>query len=77
VQRAHGTSADVVIPQLEKTDYVGVMGRIAFDDAHDVRAGPDYVSVRFTQWQDDGARVIVWPRALQTGNLIVPPWMRP
>jgi branched-chain amino acid transport system substrate-binding protein len=77
VQRAHGTSPEVVIPQLERTDYVGVVGRISFDDAHDVRAGTDYVSVRFAQWQDDGARVIVWPKDLQTGNLIVPPWMRP
>jgi branched-chain amino acid transport system substrate-binding protein len=76
VQRAHGTKPDDLIPQLEKTDYVGVVGRIAFDDAHDVRAGPDYVSVRFAQWQDEGARVIVWPKALQTGSLIVPPWLR-
>ena len=76
VERAHATNPDILVPQLEKTDYVGVVGRIAFDDAHDVRAGPDYVSVRFAQWQDDGVRVIVWPSALQTGNLIVPPWMR-
>ncbi|SKC81222.1 amino acid/amide ABC transporter substrate-binding protein, HAAT family [Burkholderia sp. CF099] len=76
VERANSTSAEALIPQLEKTDYVGVVGRVAFDDAHDVRAGPGYVNVRFSQWQDNGARVIVWPKDLRTGRLIMPPWMR-
>lgn len=77
VERAKSTNAEIVIPQLEKTGYIGTIGRIAFDDAHDVRAGPDYVNVRFSQWQDKGARVLVWPKNLRTGALIMPPWMRP
>jgi hypothetical protein len=39
-------------------------------------AGPGYVNVRFSQWQDNGARVIVWPKDMRTGKLIMPPWMR-
>lgn len=76
VARTKGISADALIPQLEKTDYIGTVGRIAFDDAHDVRAGPGYVNVRFSQWQDNGARVIVWPKDMRTGRLIMPPWMK-
>lgn len=76
VKHANSTNAEALIPQLEKTDYVGVVGRVVFDDAHDVRAGPAYVSVRFSQWQDNGARVLVWPKDLRTGTLIMPPWMR-
>jgi branched-chain amino acid transport system substrate-binding protein len=56
VGRTKSISADALIPQLEKTDYIGTVGRIAFDDTHDVRAGPGYVNVRFSQWQDNGAR---------------------
>ncbi|WP_429257463.1 ABC transporter substrate-binding protein [Paraburkholderia sp. GAS334] len=76
VERASSTSAEALIPQLEKTDHVGVVGRVTFDEAHDVRAGPGYVNVRFSQWQDNGTRAIVWPKDLRTGRLIMPPWMR-
>jgi branched-chain amino acid transport system substrate-binding protein len=75
VERAKSTGADALIPQLEKTDYVGAFGHIAFDNAHDVRAGPGYITLRYSQWQDKGTRVIVWPKELRTGNVVMPPWM--
>ena len=77
VERAKSTSADALIPQLEKTDYIGTVGRVVFDDTHDVRAGPGYVNVLFAQWQDKGERIIVWPKDLRTGKLVMPPWMTP
>jgi branched-chain amino acid transport system substrate-binding protein len=76
VRRAKTTDADAVIRELEKTDYLGVQGRIQFDEAHDVKAGPGLVSFLFAQWQDKGERVIVWPRELRTGRWILPPWMK-
>ena len=76
VKRAKSTDADAVIKELEKTDYVGVLGRIQFDDTHDVKAGPGFVQLGFVQWQDKGERAIVWPRDLRTGKAILPPWIK-
>jgi branched-chain amino acid transport system substrate-binding protein len=75
VERAKSTSADALIAELEKTDHIGTLGRVVFDDTHDVRAGSGYVNVRFSQWQDKGTRVIVWPNDQRTGKMILPPWM--
>ena len=76
VRRAKTTEAEAVIRELERTDYLGVQGRIRFDDAHDVKAGQGLVSFVFAQWQDNGERVIVWPKELRTGKWVLPPWMR-
>lgn len=75
VKRAGGTGTDAVIKALEKTDYVGVRGRVVFDDSHDVKDGPGYVNELFVQWQQGGKRVVVWPKELANGKMIEPPWM--
>jgi branched-chain amino acid transport system substrate-binding protein len=75
VARAKTTAADAVIKELEKTDYVGTLGRIQFDDSHDVKAGPGLVGFAFVQWQDKGERAIVWPKEMRTGTAILPPWL--
>jgi len=76
VRRAQSTEADAVLKELERTDYLGVTGRIRFDENHDVRAGQGLVSFPFVQWQDKGERVIVWPRELRNGRGILPPWFK-
>jgi len=76
VRRAKTTEADAVIKELEKIDYVGVLGRIQFDDTHDVKAGPGFVQLGFAQWQDKGERAIVWPKELRTGRASFPPWIK-
>ena len=76
VARAQTTAADAVIKALEKTDYVGTLGRIQFDGSHDVKAGPGLVGFAFVQWQDKGERAIVWPKEMRTGEAILPPWMK-
>jgi branched-chain amino acid transport system substrate-binding protein len=75
VRRANSVEPNAVIKELEKTDYVGIAGKMAFDDVHDVKAGPGFQNMIFAQWQKDGARVIVWPKATETGKMIPPPWM--
>jgi len=75
VKRAGGTDTDKVIKELEKTDYVGVRGRVQFDETHDVKDGPGFVNEIFVQWQDKGSRVVVWPKDLATGRMIDPPWL--
>jgi branched-chain amino acid transport system substrate-binding protein len=76
VKRANSLDTDALIKALEKTDYIGVLGRIQFDEMHDVKAGPGNVAFGFVQWQDDGGRAIVWPREMRTGTPILPPWIK-
>ena len=75
VTRAGSTDADAVIKALEKTDYVGVRGRVQFDDSHDVKDGPGFVNLLFVQWQENGERVVVWPKDVANGKMINPPWI--
>ena len=76
VENARSFDADKVIPALEKTEYVGTEGRIAFDEAHDVRYGPGFVQLTMVQWQDGCRRALIWPRQLSTGKFVPLPWMR-
>ncbi|MFC0284557.1 ABC transporter substrate-binding protein [Camelimonas abortus] len=76
VRRANSTDPEKVIPELEKTSYIGVAGKIEFDENHDVKAGPGFINILFAQWRDGGERVIVWPKALATGEMIPPPWLK-
>ena len=71
IHRAGGTDPDKVVAALEKTDWVGTVGRIAFfgkDDpnTHALKYGKDYVSGLLVQWQD-GKQVPVWPASV-AGN---------
>jgi len=75
VKRAGSADTDNVIKELEKTDYVGVRGRVQFDATHDVKDGPGFVNELFVQWQDKGERIVVWPKELATGKMIEPPWL--
>ncbi len=72
---ADASTTDDLVKALEKSEYVGVRGRVAFDATHDVRDGPGLVNQIFVQWQPDGSRVVVWPKALATGKMIMPPWL--
>jgi branched-chain amino acid transport system substrate-binding protein len=76
VTRAKSVQADAVVKELEKTDFVGTGGRIAFDESHDVRYGAGYVTPIFVQWQDGSKRVIVWPKDKATGPAVLPAWLK-
>lgn len=73
VRRAATLEADALVEALKQTDHVGVTGRIQFDDGHDVKAGAGLANLLFSQWQDSGERVVLWPRELRTGKPFVPP----
>ena len=75
VKRANSVEPSAVIKELEKTDYVGIAGKIQFDEVHDVKQGPGLQNLLFAQWQKDGQRIVVWPKASETGKMIPPPWM--
>lgn len=75
VARAKSTDPEKVVPELEKTKYQGTQGTYVFDDTHDVQPGPGLINFLYVQWQENGKRVIVWPKDLANGKMILPPWI--
>jgi len=80
VELAHSTKSDDLVKALEKTDYMGVVGRIVFlgkdsPYTHSVTYGKDYVLGTETQWQN-GKLVTIWPKQAATGSLIVPDFVK-
>jgi branched-chain amino acid transport system substrate-binding protein len=75
VERAKSTDPEKVIPELEKTAYVGTQGQYVFDKHHDVQSGPGKINTLFVQWQEGGKRVVVWPKDVSKGKMVLPPWI--
>jgi len=79
IERAGSLEADAVIAALEKTDLMGVYGRIRFDPkSHQVipSLNPKEGAVgTIFQWQK-GKRVVVFPESIATGDILLPPWMK-
>ncbi len=69
-----GTDSEKLVDALEKTDWVGTVGRIQFtgtDDpfTHTLKYGKDDVSGLFIQWQD-GKMVPIWPASVAGTNAL-------
>ena len=80
IERANSTDTDAVIAALEKTDIKGgVYGRIRFDPkSHDIirKLDPEEGALgAWFQWQD-GKRVSIFPPAVATGTMKMPPWIK-
>ena len=54
---------------------VGIAGQLEFDETHDVKAGGKFMNMLFVQWQANGERAVIWPKALRSGTMIMPPWL--
>jgi branched-chain amino acid transport system substrate-binding protein len=78
IERAGSLKADKVVAALEKTDMMGVYGRLRFDPkSHQVipSTDPQEGAVgTILQWQN-GKRVVVYPKSIATGEIQLPPWM--
>jgi branched-chain amino acid transport system substrate-binding protein len=79
IERAGSLKPDAIIEALEKIDMMGVYGRIRFDPkSHQVIPSVDpeegAVGTVF-QWQA-GKRVVVFPKKIAMGEIILPPWMK-
>ena len=80
IERAGTLDSEAVINALEKTDLIGVYGRVRFDPkAHQVipSLNPKEGAVgSIFQWQK-GQRVVVFPdHHRQGGDIVLPPWMQ-
>lgn len=79
IEKAGTLDSDAVVAALEKTDMMGVYGRIRFDPkSHQVIPSLDpnegAVGTIF-QWQA-GKRVVVFPQSIAMGEIQLPPWMK-
>ena len=80
IRRAGSLEADKLVAALEKTDTVGVYGKISFDPkSHQVIPSDDpkqgAVGTWF-QWQE-GKRVVIWPTTIAMGKIRIPPGVTP
>jgi branched-chain amino acid transport system substrate-binding protein len=79
IERAGSLKSDAVVAALEKTDLMGVYGRIRFNPKnHQIIPSVDpnegAVGTIF-QWQA-GKRVVVFPPKIAMGEVKLPPWMK-
>jgi branched-chain amino acid transport system substrate-binding protein len=79
IERANSLDSDKVVTALEQTDLMGVYGRIRFDPkSHQVipALDPKEGAVgSIIQWQA-GKRIVVFPKSIATGDILLPPWMK-
>jgi len=80
IHRAGSTDADKMVDALEKTNYIGSMGRWQFygrndQFTHAVKYGPGLVTGVMLQWQD-GKQVSLWPKALAKGTIKFPSFVK-
>lgn len=79
IERAKSLDSDKIVAELEKTDLMGVYGRLRFDPkSHQVipAADPKEGAVgSILQWQG-GKRVVVYPKSIAMGEIQLPPWMK-
>jgi branched-chain amino acid transport system substrate-binding protein len=79
-KRAGSTDSDKLVDALEKTDYVGTIGRIQFKgkdspNPHALKVGPDTITGLMLQWQD-GKQVNLWPAKVANGKLKFPKFIK-
>lgn len=79
IESAGTLDSDKVVTALEKTDMMGVYGRIRFDPKnHQVIPSfdpKDGAVGSIMQWQDK-KRVVVFPKSIAMGEIQLPPWMK-
>ena len=78
VERAGSLDPDKVADEIKKTDRVGAIGRIKFNEGNQVIYGADPKETAagcVSQWTDDGKRVIVFPKSIAEGKVVLPEWM--
>jgi branched-chain amino acid transport system substrate-binding protein len=80
IHRAGSTDSDKVVAAMEKTNYVGTIGRIEFlpkgdPHVHGLRTGAGFITGLMLQWQD-GKQLNMWPKQLAAGELKFPAFIK-
>ena len=79
VKRAGSSDPDKLVDALEKTDYVGTIGRVQFygkdsEFTHAMKYGADFVTGVTLQWQD-GKQVTLWPKPSTAAKIEFPTYV--
>jgi branched-chain amino acid transport system substrate-binding protein len=79
-KRAGSTDSDKLVDALEKTDYVGTIGRVQFNgkdspNPHALKVGPGTITGLMLQWQD-GKQTNLWPAGVANGKLKFPKFIK-
>ncbi len=80
IERAGTLDPDKVTDEIKKTDRVGVIGKIKFNDGNQVIYGADPKKTAagcVYQWTEDGRRIIVFPKSIAEGKIVLPEWISP
>jgi branched-chain amino acid transport system substrate-binding protein len=80
IHRAGSTDSDKLVEAMEKTDYVGTIGRVEFlpqgdPHVHGLKIGVGFITGLFLQWQN-GVQVNLWPSDLAKGKLTFPSFVK-
>ena len=80
IKRAGSTDPDKLVEALEKTDYVGTIGRVEFKGRdtpypHALKIGPGTITGLMLQWQN-GKQVNLWPANVANGKLKFPSFIK-
>ncbi len=80
IKRAGSTDPDKLVDALEKTDWVGTIGRVEFkgkdtSNPHALTIGPETITGLMLQWQN-GKQVNLWPAKVANGKLKFPAFIK-
>jgi branched-chain amino acid transport system substrate-binding protein len=80
IHRAGSSDPDKLVAAMEKTDFVGTIGRVQFlpegdPHVHGLKIGAGLISGLFLQWQH-GEQVNMWPADLAKGKLAFPAFVK-
>ena len=80
LQALNVLDSDKLIAAMEKTDYVGTIGRGEFlpqgdPHVHGLKTGAGFITGLFLQWQN-GVQVNLWPADLAKGKLTFPSFVK-
>ncbi|HXZ00455.1 MAG TPA: ABC transporter substrate-binding protein [Stellaceae bacterium] len=80
IHRAGSTDADKLVDALEKTNWVGTIGRFQFQGKdspmpHAVKVGEGAITGLMLQWQD-GKQVNMWPGEIANGKMKFPSFIK-
>jgi branched-chain amino acid transport system substrate-binding protein len=80
IKRANSTDADKLVASLEKTSWLGTIGKYEFygrdsEFTHAMKVSPEFVSGLLVQWQN-GKQVTVWPTSIANGKIKFPAFIK-
>ena len=79
IERAGSLDPDAIVAELQKTDRMGVMGRIKYDQGNQVVYGNDPAETAVAavfQWTEGGKRKIVFPASIAEAKIQLPPGLK-